>query len=448
MKRTAIYIRVSTDEQAKEGDSIPAQREALRKYIDEHEELALADEYVDEGISGRKFQQRDELQRLLDDVRAGKIDLIAFTKLDRWFRSVRHYSSTQDLLDKYHVDWIAIWEPMFGTATPSGRLVVNQMMSIAQYEAENTGSRIRQVFEYKVQQGEVLSGHIPRGYVIQNKHLVPGPDADVIIDLFNFFSKSGSIYRTTKHFQQLTGESLCYSSIKTILKNRKYIGEFRGNPNYCPPLVPRELFFDCQRKLSMNVKTSAKYQYIFSGLFVCAECGRRFGALKVKHTLKSGITHSPAYRCMRHYGGYTKDCPNSKIVYEKTMEKYLLENIAELATAFKIEYRERQKDSREAQKNVDTLNRKLERLKELYLNELIDISEYKKRREEYLEQISALKAPAHAEPRDFSELDKLSGIDLKTVYGTLNNAEKRYLWRSVIKEIRVTKDRQISIIFL
>ena len=188
MKRTAIYIRVSTDEQAKEGDSIPAQREALRKYIDEHEELALADEYVDEGISGRKFQQRDELQRLLDDVRAGKIDLIAFTKLDRWFRSVRHYSSTQDLLDRYHVDWIAIWEPMFGTATPSGRLVVNQMMSIAQYEAENTGSRIRQVFEYKVQQGEVLSGHIPRGYVIQNKHLVPGPDANVIIDLFNFFS--------------------------------------------------------------------------------------------------------------------------------------------------------------------------------------------------------------------------------------------------------------------
>jgi len=89
MKKTAIYIRVSTDEQAREGDSIPAQREALRRYIEEHDDLILAGEYIDEGISGRKFQQRDDLQRLLDDVRAGKVDLIAFTKLDRWFRSVR-----------------------------------------------------------------------------------------------------------------------------------------------------------------------------------------------------------------------------------------------------------------------------------------------------------------------------------------------------------------------
>lgn len=71
MKRTAIYIRVSTDAQAKEGDSVPAQREALQKYINERNDLVLAGEYVDDGISGTKFTERDELQRMLADVQAG-----------------------------------------------------------------------------------------------------------------------------------------------------------------------------------------------------------------------------------------------------------------------------------------------------------------------------------------------------------------------------------------
>ena len=150
MKRAALYIRVSSDKQVKEGDSIPAQREALRKYAKEHNFL-IAGEYIDDGISGTKYSQRDELQRMLSDVEARKIDIILFTKLDRYFRSVRHYTATQAILDKYGVGWTAIWEPIYDTTTPQGRLILNQMMSIAQFEAENTGQRIRQVQDQSAQ---------------------------------------------------------------------------------------------------------------------------------------------------------------------------------------------------------------------------------------------------------------------------------------------------------
>lgn len=138
MKRTAIYIRVSSDRQAQEGDSIPAQRDALRKYIDDHNDLSFAGEYMDDGVSGTR-NDRDELQRLLADVKDGKIDLILATKLDRIYRSIRHYLNFQDTLDRYNVNWLAIWEPIYDTSTPQGRLIINQMMSIAQFEAENTG---------------------------------------------------------------------------------------------------------------------------------------------------------------------------------------------------------------------------------------------------------------------------------------------------------------------
>ena len=156
MKRAALYMRVSSTKQVKEGDSISAQRDALTKYAKE-KGYSVAGEYLDDGVSGTRAD-RDELSRLLEDVKAGKIDIILCTKLDRLYRNIKHYLNMMEVLDSHNVGWLAIWEPVYDTTTPQGRLIVNQMMSIAQFEAENTGQRIRQVQAYKLSQKEVISG--------------------------------------------------------------------------------------------------------------------------------------------------------------------------------------------------------------------------------------------------------------------------------------------------
>lgn len=86
--RVALYIRVSSEEQANSGDSIRDQKERCEKYIADHEDMALQDTYIDDGISGQKLK-RDDFQRLLQSVKDRKVDLIIFTKLDRWFRNLR-----------------------------------------------------------------------------------------------------------------------------------------------------------------------------------------------------------------------------------------------------------------------------------------------------------------------------------------------------------------------
>ena len=99
-KTAALYMRVSTEEQARHGDSIEAQRQALREYAVAHD-LAIVGEYADEGISGQKpVRKRPALSEMLAEVEAGKIDLILFTKLDRWFRSVKLYYQAQEVLDR------------------------------------------------------------------------------------------------------------------------------------------------------------------------------------------------------------------------------------------------------------------------------------------------------------------------------------------------------------
>lgn len=444
MRKAALYMRVSSDKQAKEGDSIPAQRDALRKYIAEHDDLTLAGEYIDDGVSGQK-SKRDELQRLLDDVRAGRVNIILFTKLDRWFRSVRHYTATQEILDKQNVGWLAIWEPIYDTTTPAGRLIVNQMMSIAQFEAENTGQRIRQVQAYKVTQGEVISGSTPPGYKIVAKHLVPDELAPAVVEAFRTYSVTGSLNETMMLVQGL-GLPRAKPGFKLMLKNSLYIGLYRGNPDFCPPLVGKDLFYDVQRKLSMNVKKSQHNVYIFSGLLKCGECGCRMGGNLRKRQRKNSISEVKQYRCSKRFNERPHGCPNGKVVTEHALETYLIGNLRTLAQNVKVSHSIQQAAQVSAEKQRAAVQAKLDRLKALYLDGLIGIDEYKSDKETLVAQMDALQDP---EPvRDYAALDALIESGIEKMYFDLSPDEKRYIWRSVIKEIRMGIDRVYHVDFL
>lgn len=452
MKRTAIYIRVSSQAQAQEGDSIPAQRKGLRTYIDEHDDLVFVDEYLDDGVSGTR-SDRDELQRLLCDVSEGKIDLILVTKLDRLYRSIRHYLNLQDALDKAGVNWIAIWEPIYDTSTPQGRLIINQMMSIAQFEAEQTGQRIRQVQEYKVSKGEVISGSTPTGLQIVDKHLVPDENAPLVKEAFEFYSFHGNLsatMRLTAHNPRFPRTQAAY---KNMLRNTKYIGLFRGNDHFCEPIVDADLFWDVQRKLQMNIKKSQKHDYIFSGLLRCAECGCVLAA-NTRHkryprkTTEDKIEIVKLYRCPKRYNGGIRRCSNTKVCTEHVLERYLLDHIRPMVKDLVYTVDIQQSQVKDNRHKISVKKKRMERLRDLYLDGLMSLDEYKLEREAITAEIAKLSSESPAEPTDVDGLRKLLSSDFETLYAGLTASERQFFWRSIIKEIRFGLDRKYTVIFL
>ena len=438
MKRAAIYCRVSTDRQAQEGDSISAQLSALRTYIDNRSDMICAGEYIDDGVSGTKYNERDELQRLINDVKLGKIDIIIFTRIDRWFRSIRHYLNMMETLDKYGVGWLAVWEPIYDTTTPQGRLIVNQMMSIAQFEAENTGQRIRQVFDYKTAQGEVTTGNCPLGYSISDKHLVPNGDADMVRDLFRHYDANNNLNELTRYASLRHGLVRTKHAFKYLLKNTKYIGTWRGNDHFCEPIVDRTVFDAVQRKLSANVKSGRKYDYIFSGMIRCPVCGKMYGSQMDRRRRKDGsLCETPRYRCASHYN--EKRCPNAVTIREVEIEEYLLEHVRELLHDRDLEYRKQAKRAANAADQRRKAEEKLRRLKDLYLNGLISLDEYKADRERISAPVE-VPVPKQAPIQLPSSFNKL--------YESFTNKEKRRMWQGVIKEMRITRDREIEVDFL
>jgi DNA invertase Pin-like site-specific DNA recombinase len=439
MKRAAIYARVSSDRQAKEGDSIPAQVDALRKYVVEHGYI-LAGEYIDDGISGTKYD-RDELQRLLEDLE--NIDVILFTKLDRWFRSVRHYTAVQERLDAAGVGWTAIWEPVYDTTTPAGRLIVNQMMSIAQFEAENTGQRIRQVFAYKAARGEVLSGNTPPGYSIKEKHLMPNSDADNVLTVFKTYARTGSLRRTCSECAGLSGIPGSEKQIKHMLQNRAYLGEMRGRPGCHPAIVPAGLFAEVGKLLKMNVRSSQKETYIFSGLVRCGSCGAALSAQTTRRKDANGkIYKYHCYRCQAHYSGPGRcSCSNGKVLYELTLEKYLLSQIRPDVEKIVLDYEIGAAAAADNSAKIAATEKKISRLKDLYLNEIISIEEYRADREKLEADLAGLHNTPPAP--DFSALRAVLSVNIEEIYTGMDNAEKRRFWRGILKQITFREDRSI-----
>lgn len=182
IKRCALYIRVSTAEQCMHGKSLEAQKDYLVCYANEHN-MTVAGIYADEGKTARKeLKKRKAIHALIEDVKAGKIDVILFWRLDRWFRNMSDFYKVQDILDEYGVYWISVSEPSINMETRDGRLQLNVVLSIGQNEVDTTSERIKFVNEASIRQGKIIFGdtNMPRGYMVGiidgKKRMVKNPD--------------------------------------------------------------------------------------------------------------------------------------------------------------------------------------------------------------------------------------------------------------------------------
>lgn len=441
-QRVALYIRVSTEEQALRGYSLEAQRETLESYAKAHG-MIIVDFYQDEGKSARKpYRTRPEFMRLLHDVESGKIDLILFIKLDRWFRNVGDYHEVQKILDRHKVPWQAVLED-YETVTSSGQFKVNIMLAVAQNEADRTSERIRVVFDSKIKHGTVPSGHIPFGYRIgENKRLEVVPEqAAIVRDIFETYTANVSQRATLRYVQATYGLSWCFQTIKRILRCSLYIGVYdrngRTNPDYCPAIVSPELFSTVQKLLDVNVKAAPSGRvYLFTSILVCDECGH-----KLTVAIAKGYVY---YRCP-HYSNRAL-CTHNRGLPEKQMEAWLFDHLACELECCRAEWEMQEAERKKAAASVNrtAIKRKLSRLKELFVNEVIDLDEYRRDYEQYAAQLSERPVPAPIPRPNFEAVQAVLTQDFRAAYDTLSDTEKRSIWHSIIKEIRVNNSLEIT----
>ena len=426
MKRVALYARVSTEEQARFGYSLPAQLDVLRKHCEKNHYIIVG-EYIDEGISARKsYKKRPALLRLLDAVQGDQIDLILFIKLDRWFRNVAAYYQVQPILEEHNVAWSAVLED-YETVTASGRLKVNIMLSVAQDEADRTSERIRFVFEDKKRKGEYFQGSVPYGFKKKNKQLVINEEtAPIAQAIFQKYIDTRSIYGITQWIDEKYGLKRSVAGIKAMLKNKLYL----GSDNH-PAIIDHETFTHVQELLMMRSSrnsTLIRKTYLFGGLVYCKDCGRKMKMYKPGNW--------EYYTCYARQDGSKSRCCNSTFTRQDRLETYLLENIEQELMGYNIKIREKQKPT----KDKDKIKRKMEKLKDLYLNDLISREIY----ERDYKTLEADLSESFVDPKPIS-IDTIS--DALKKYRSLSKESQSAFWSRIIKRIEIDHEGNIFLMF-
>ena len=379
-----LYLRVSTEDQAKEGFSLPEQKERLEALC-KFKGYKIYDYYTDAGISAKTGNHRPEFDRLIEDAKNKRINTIIALKLDRLSRSIYDWENLLKTSEKYGFDLVCANDDI-NTTNANGKMVTRIMMSVSQNEIERTSERTKVGMA-----GAIKKGHIPAvcpiGYKRVDKKLVPDPlTKDIVIRIFNLYFEGNSYSTIANIFNKekvLNKTDWRDVRILKILSNEIYKGDYVSGKtlnkpvyyeNVVEPIVSKELWENCQAQKKKNQKNYMRTQtYIFLQKLRCPKCGR---------ILAGGATHKIKadkwyfyYRC--------EDCKNN--IKEETIEKSvkkLLSDILEydnVVNEFFLPVLKAKIDNPKEQleKELKSLNNKKERIRKAYIDSLFTEEEYK-----------------------------------------------------------------------
>ena len=310
-RRCAIYTRKSSEEGLEqEFNSLAAQREACEAYIrsQQHEGWLLArNRYDDGGFSGGNLE-RPAAQRLLTDIRAGRIDIVVVYKVDRLTRSLADFARLVELFDAEAVSFVSVTQ-QFNTTSSMGRLTLNVLLSFAQFEREVTGERIRDKIAASKKKGMWMGGNVPLGYDANERTLVINPaEAETVRRVFALYRELGCVRRvkeeadrlglrtkcsTTRNGTERGGKPFSRGHLYTLLSNPIYTGHIahKGelHPGQQAALIDDKSWSTVRDQLAANTsnhrrRAKAAEPSLLAGLLVDAR-GER---LTPSHAVKKG----------------------------------------------------------------------------------------------------------------------------------------------------------------
>ena len=382
-KIAGLYIRVSTEDQAREGFSLPEQEKRLRAMC-EYKNYEIYKVYKDAGISAKTGNKRPAFEELLQDIKDKKCNTIVVLKLDRLTRSVYDWENIIKFLEENNA-YLDCANDDINTTNANGKMISRILMSVSQQEIERTSERTKVGLS-----GAIKAGHIPAraplGYKHVDRLLVPDPlTKDIIIRIFNLYFEGCTYVKIAKIYneEKILGKTNCRdTTILKIISNEIYKGDYvsgkrSGNSvyyeNVVEPLVGKELWENCQVQKKKNSRNYMRTQtYLFLQKLKCPKCGR---------ILAGGATHKVKndkwyfyYRC--------EDCKNN--IKETTIEesiKELLGDIFEYDSVVNNFFlpllkNKLENPKEELTKEINNLNAKKERVKRAYINGSFTLEEH------------------------------------------------------------------------
>ncbi|WP_240353215.1 recombinase family protein [Cohnella algarum] len=482
--KAALYARVSTEEQAKEGYSIAAQIAEIRRYADQNG-FEIVDEYVDEGASGKSIAGRSQMKRLLRDANQHKFGVVIIYKIDRLARKLKDALEISETLEKNNVNLISLNEK-FDTTTAFGRTAFQMICSFAEFERNNIVERVKLGMEQRAKEGKFNGGRV-LGYDNIDKELVINENEAVIVrKIFDYANQGLGFKAITRRlneagFRSKKDKPFNVCGIKTILNNPVYIGKIRykqlenwsekrrkgKNPDYLivdgthEPIIAPELWESVHQKLGhRSYKPSRSHQpYILSGLLKCPVCGH--GMVPARSKGAGGKSYR-YYVCGQFHNKGKAVCRSNmmradvaeeqvlqkliKVALRPDIVRQLVDKINALRSNAEAPIMEEKKA---LLTELSSNSRKLQKIKDNILSDpdlavifKDDLKETHAKLEQLQKRLEAIEAELDGQNKKPVDPDSLHNL-LSLIKDALLKAdadEQKALLRLMVESIRITKD--------
>lgn len=476
-KVAGVYIRVSTEDQAREGFSLGEQEEKLLQLC-KFKELEVYKVYKDAGISAKDMEHRPQFQEMLKDMKEGKLNYIVAYKLDRITRSVRDLEELISVLEQYNCFLLCDRDDV-NTSTANGRFFVRMLTVLSQLEIEIVSERTKFGLN-----GAIKSGHIPGQRPFGYKS---AEDKRMVIDNATrpYVEKIFDMYLEGKSFQQIANyfkENSIYpkknwkdTTIQKIIDNKIYMGDYEQYKrigkqenlepivymNVVEPIISRAKWEECQRQKERNQRTYTRDRvYTFFQRLKCPNCSRIMkckgsGGTKRKYMYYT-CEHCHINFNEEHVEHLLRDFIYDLLEYDMAVKKFFLPVLEDKTNNI---------DTISIDKEIRDLEKQRNRIKDLYIKGIVEIDDFKedyKLIEDKLANLESKKlelvnletfnyspheflAQRDLEKEKMIRLDTLNTV-LKTKWNGMDKSEKQEFISKFIDTIEIKKDSKGNLI--
>ncbi|OAS21399.1 recombinase family protein [Paenibacillus oryzisoli] len=472
----AIYVRVSTDEQAREGLSLGEQEDRLKSYCKALGWTTEVKVFIEDGYSAKSID-RPKLNELLSEVKEGLISKVIVTKLDRMSRKLLDLLNLIELFQDYNVSFVSISES-FDTNTPAGRLTLQVLGAVAEFERERNSERVFENMFHASKGGKWLT-QPPYGYDLIDKELAINQEEEVIVRrIFNEYLRKGYSYLRIATGLNKEGVEAKYErgwshrTVKLMLLNPAYKGTLVWNrvnakkkkreekdekdwvvvDNCVPVIVDKETWDHVQRKMALNpgvAPRAVSSPHLLGGLLKCGHCGygmsvsnsgskdRRYRVYRCSANKNKGMCISKQYRADEVEAWFKEGLG---ILFEKC--------IPSISLSMRRKFAENKRT--ELEKKVQSSKARYNRKVEAYSSGLIEIDDLKQEKVRYDEVQELLNNYQEDEVHvyDVKELESLVQNRIKTVVDAIDVLpieEAKPLLHTLVEKVIVKGERDIEI---
>ena len=476
-KTAGVYIRVSTEDQAREGFSLGEQEEKLLQLCN-FKELEVYKVYKDSGISAKDMEHRPQFQAMLKDMKEGKINYIVAYKLDRITRSVRDLEELISVLEQYNCFLLCDRDDV-NTSTANGRFFVRMLTVLSQLEIEIVSERTKFGLN-----GAIKSGHIPGqrpfGYTKSEdkKMIVDNATRPYVEKIFDMYLEGKSFQQIANHFKEnniYPKKKWRDTTIQKIIDNKIYMGDYEQYKrigkqenlepivymNVVEPIISRAKWEECQKQKERNQRTYTRDRiYTFFQRLKCPSCGRIMKCKGSGGTKRKYMYYTCEYCHINFNENYVEELLESFIYdlleYDMAVKKFFLPI---------LEDKNNKIDTTTIDKEIRNLEKQRDRIKQAYIKGIVEMEDFK---EDYkliedklanlenkkLELVNLetfnyspheLLAERDLEREKMIRLDTLNSL-LKSKWNDMDKSEKQEFISKFIDTIEIKKDSKGNLI--